>query len=175
MLTSRRIQYLVKEGVIPKPERGLYPLVGAIQGYIHYLQNKERQGAKRLTEDARLRGAQADLRVLELAKARGDVVSQDAVGKVLEEVIGIVCTQIDALPPRMAVDCTGRTAPQVKKLFENECHTIRQGLFEGLGKLVARVERRARPRKAATPKAARSVGGRESHPTGGERRAGTVS
>ena len=37
MLTERRVQQLTADGVIPKPERGRYELIPAVQGYIKYL------------------------------------------------------------------------------------------------------------------------------------------
>lgn len=39
-LTERRVQQLSKEGVIPKAERGKYELIGAVQGYVRYLQER---------------------------------------------------------------------------------------------------------------------------------------
>ena len=40
LLTERRVQQLVKEGVIPKTERNRYELAPAVQGYIRYLQER---------------------------------------------------------------------------------------------------------------------------------------
>jgi len=37
-LTERRIQQLASNGVIPRVERGKYPLIGTIQGYVTFLQ-----------------------------------------------------------------------------------------------------------------------------------------
>jgi hypothetical protein len=39
-LSERRIQQLGREGVIPKPERGQYDLVGAVRGYVNYLREQ---------------------------------------------------------------------------------------------------------------------------------------
>jgi hypothetical protein len=36
-LTERRVQQLARDGIIPKPEKGKYDLVGCVQGYIGYL------------------------------------------------------------------------------------------------------------------------------------------
>lgn len=33
-LTERRVQQLARDGIIPKPEKGKYDLVGCVQGYI---------------------------------------------------------------------------------------------------------------------------------------------
>lgn len=46
-LTPRHVQRLAKEGVLPKPQRGLYPLAPCIKGYVQYL----RRAAKGQTDD----------------------------------------------------------------------------------------------------------------------------
>ena len=40
LLTPRRLQQLVTEGVVPKVERGRYELAPVIQAYIHYLRER---------------------------------------------------------------------------------------------------------------------------------------
>ena len=40
MITVRRLQQLHQEGWIPKHERGRWPLVGAVQGYIRFLRDR---------------------------------------------------------------------------------------------------------------------------------------
>lgn len=103
MLTERRVQQLTTEGVIPKPERGRYELVAAVQGYLKYLRART-LGADALDEapdmvsdKARLLKAKADLGVLEVDKARGvllpveDVVAgwQSAIGRSRSLLLGI--------------------------------------------------------------------------------------
>ena len=56
LLTPRRIQMLVKDGVIPVPVKGQYDLVGSVQGYIRYLQKaREAHGGPSLEEERRLK------------------------------------------------------------------------------------------------------------------------
>ncbi len=103
MLTERRVQQLTADGVIPKPERGRYELIPAVQGYIKYLRART-LGADALDEapdmvsdKARLLKAKADLGVLEVDKARGvllpvdDVVAgwQLAIGRTRALLLGI--------------------------------------------------------------------------------------
>lgn len=103
MLTDRRVQQLTAEGVIPKPERGRYELIPAVQGYIKYLRART-LGADALDEapdmvsdKARLLKAKADLGVLEVDRARGellpveDVVAgwQSAIGRARSLLLGI--------------------------------------------------------------------------------------
>ena len=39
-LTERRVQQLAQEGIIPKPEKNQYELVGSVRSYIDYLQQR---------------------------------------------------------------------------------------------------------------------------------------
>ena len=170
MLTPRRVQYLVKEGVIPKDERGRYPLVGSIQGYIHYLQSKEKQGAKRLDEDARLRAAQADLRMLELDKARGKLVAMDTIDGAMIDVIRVLCGGLDALPARVAHDLDG---PQRRRV-NDECQNIKDAVAAGLGALSKKYAALARRSAEAAKANRRRVGRRKPRAAKGAGRAGPV-
>ena len=39
-ITDRRVQQLASDGIIPKAERGQYPFIEAVQGYIKFLQER---------------------------------------------------------------------------------------------------------------------------------------
>jgi phage terminase Nu1 subunit (DNA packaging protein) len=149
MLSPRRIQQLVREGVVPKPSRGQYPLVALVQGVLLEERKRNQQGSKRLDEDARLRAAQADLRTLELRKMRREVVDQKSVGIVVGEVLTVLFAAIDALPARMTIDLTGRSQFEVRKLLQDEVTRVRENIHAGLGELVARAETVAPPSDAA--------------------------
>lgn len=69
-VTERRVQQLAKDGIISKPLKGKYDLVGCVQGYIRYLQ--DRDSAKGVAaidshlERARLIKAKADKTEIEV-------------------------------------------------------------------------------------------------------------
>lgn len=170
MLTVRRVQYLVAEGVIPKAERGRYPLVGSIQGYIHFLQQRERQGSKRLSEDARLRAAQADLRTFELAKVRGQFIAVNALDSAMVDVVRVLCSGVDAMPARLAPDLDERQ----RKRVNDECERVKDGVAAGLGALGDRFEAMARRRLAPKKANRRRVGRRKSRAAQGAGGAGAV-
>jgi len=71
-LSERRVQQLVRDGVIPKAERGRYELVGAVRGYVRYLRDlvlkSETGGADYASERARLVKARADLAEMEAGR-----------------------------------------------------------------------------------------------------------
>ena len=73
---DRRIQGLATDGIIPKPDRGVYELYGAVKGYIAFLKERsvaESGGGDLNSEKTRLTKAQADIAEIEAAKASGEV------------------------------------------------------------------------------------------------------
>lgn len=80
MLTERRVQQLANEGVIPKAERGRYPLAPAVQGYVRYL--KDRAVAGDVSEDgvavskARLIKARARTAEMEADQLEGKLLDR---------------------------------------------------------------------------------------------------
>lgn len=106
-LTARRVQQLAKDGVIPRAGRGRYPLVAAVRAYVRYLQEIV-DGRPRTPQDATLNAArarkmnaEAELAELELARARGLMVTvpdyERALGAVLDRLVG----RLRALPARL--------------------------------------------------------------------------
>jgi phage terminase Nu1 subunit (DNA packaging protein) len=171
MISTRRVQQLAQEGVIPKAAHGQYNLVACVQGYIHYLQSKERQGAKRLDEDARLRAAQADLRTFELQKARGQYVALTALDSAMVDVVRTLCGGVDAMPARLMADLDSR---QRKRVID-ECDRVRESVAAGLGALSERYAAMARGGHAPKKAERRGVGRRKPRAAEGAGRARAVS
>lgn len=89
-ISIRRINQLVKKGVLPKQRGEEYDLLKCVHGYIHYLRDlAQGKGEQTLTDErTRLAGAQADLKELEIEQRQGELVSTDwvvqAYGRVFE-------------------------------------------------------------------------------------------
>lgn len=149
MISSRRVQQLVKEGVIPRADHGKYPLVGATQGYIRYLQNQLNAGAKKLDEDARLKAAQASLRELELQRARAELIPAAQVGEVLFEIVNIQNTALSAMASRISLDCVGRNAKEIKAIVSRECRAAQQRVSDALSRMASTVRERIAGLQAA--------------------------
>ena len=85
LLTPRRLQQLVTEGVVPKVERGRYELAPVIQAYIHYLRERTLPGMMNVVslDEARQRKLSADARLaeIEVAKAESAVVNIEVIEK----------------------------------------------------------------------------------------------
>ncbi len=105
-LSERRVQQLVREGVIPKAERGRYELVGAVRGYVRYLRDLVLKGevgaADYGTERARLVKARADLAEMEAARMRGALLAAPEVAAAWTEVVTLMRARLLTLPDKLA-------------------------------------------------------------------------
>ncbi|MBM3556075.1 MAG: terminase small subunit, Nu1 [Alphaproteobacteria bacterium] len=109
-LTERRVQQLVRQGVIPAPlrqgeERGRYDLVGAVRGYVRFLRDQaaERPGAGDVgAERARLIKAKADLAEMEAGLRRGELLPADDVEEAWIAVLSRLRARLLVLPDRLA-------------------------------------------------------------------------
>ena len=92
-LTDRRIQQLVKEGVLTRHEKGRYPFLSNVKAYVVYLQQRADGGGTVIDlEDARKRklGAEARLAEIELQKAEEEIISVDAHSEVIGKIADVV-------------------------------------------------------------------------------------
>jgi phage terminase Nu1 subunit (DNA packaging protein) len=143
-MTPRQVQNLARDGVIPKAERGRYPLISSVQGYVRHQRRQISQGSKKLGEDARLKAAQADLRELELSRARSELYDANAVDAVLIEAVMINKTSLDALPSRSSVDLANKAVPEIKRILQDEVSAIHNefaGRLAKVGRSLLRIKR----------------------------------
>lgn len=177
-ISERRLQQLAVEGYVPKAERGLYPLVGSVQGYIRYL--KELGGKqKRGNEHARLVRAQAIKVEMENARRRGELVLSAQVDDLLFTLSAELGAQLDGQLAGRANEIAGINEPaKCRELLLDTAHAIRRAVSE-------RIEQWAQARsdgadssedpEAAAEEDAARVGGREPDVPAGERGAGSAS
>jgi len=118
-LGDRRIQSLVKEGM-PRAKKGAYNFLECVRWYVRYLQERIRSRA--LPDDGedstgpvssaaatrhKLLGIEAELKTLELAERREQLVSIDKVEKDFASLAMEIKTRILSLPPRLAAEVLG--------------------------------------------------------------------
>jgi len=117
-LTEQRVGQLVKEGM-PKEGRGQYDAVKCMLWYIRYLQKAlEKKAVPTLDggfvgereERVRLLRADADLREMELAKERGQLVAIADVEKEITDLVLTTKARVMAVAPRLAPDLLGETS-----------------------------------------------------------------
>ena len=106
LLTERRVQQLVKEGVIPKTERNRYELAPAVQGYIRYLQERmvgnTAQPLDYQNEKSRLVRIQADKAQIELDHMNQTLVTTSEVAKEWESILNDMKSKILSIPTKAA-------------------------------------------------------------------------
>ncbi len=104
MLSERRVQQLVQEKVIPRARAGEYDLVGSVQGYIRYLQDRIQTGddPDLTRERALLTKVQRETAELELAAMRGEMHRSEDVMTVWTEQIVNCRSRLLAIPTKLA-------------------------------------------------------------------------
>lgn len=164
-LTERRVQQLAKEGVIPKPEKGKYDLVGCVRGYIAYLQ--ERAFGKTMAvgdthqERARLLKLQADKTELEVDTIKGKLISADEAEELWASLLATFRSRMLAMPTRAA-----HLVSHLKEFYAIE-HTLRDLVIDALTEL-ARYDPNSRTTDAiAGVEAPESAAETDDQPVGG--------
>jgi phage terminase Nu1 subunit (DNA packaging protein) len=141
-LQPRRVQYLVKEGM-PREARGKYDPVKCMCFYIRYLQglidkrslprdDQAGEGAARV----RLLRAKADIRELEVARERSQLVAVADVEATLNELVEVTTTYIMAVPARLAPDLVGETSrlmvqAKIEKAFKGALSALAKYKLNG--------------------------------------------
>lgn len=151
-LTTRRVQQLATEGVIPKAERGRYPLITCVQGYVAWLQAKasgEHGAVDLTTQRSRLASTMAEKNELELLELRGRLVDVDEVATRWAQMAGAFRARILAMPPKVGPAARAALSnAQAAAIVEHEC-------LEALEELTGDgVPQSARSRRARDPLAA---------------------
>lgn len=117
-LTKQRVHQLVAEG-LPRKLRGKYDLDASAQWYIRYLQAAIEKKALPLEpgvmateqqEKIRNMRAAADLKELELARQRGQLISIDDVEKEMADLVLTTKARIMSVAPRLAPELLGETS-----------------------------------------------------------------
>ena len=120
-LTPQRVQQLANEG-LPKEDRGKYDLGKCMLWYIRYLQAALEKKAVPMAdggyvgereERVRLLRAEADLKEIELAKERGQLVAIQDVEKEMTDLVLTSKARIMAIPPRVAPELVGESSRMI--------------------------------------------------------------
>ncbi len=126
-LSTRRIQQLAKQGVIPRAGHGQYDLVEAIQGYIDYLQAKIPSHAYRTsdvqTEKARLTKLQADKVQLELEQLKKTLIPMNDVVSAMSALVQSTKQRLLGVAKRLTPELLHQTEyDTVETLLEQAIH-----------------------------------------------------
>lgn len=153
-ITVRRVNQLAAEGVFPKEARGVYNLGKCMAAYIRYLQ----QALDRRSTtggDGEIRSLQAERTVLvktqrereelELAKARGEVLSLADHERILADLIIETKARMMAVAPTAAAQVLGETS---RVMIQAKVEKL---LKEAMVLLSKAVPRRLAPAEPAAP------------------------
>ena len=127
-LTERRVQQLVREGILPKPEKGRYDLIACVQAYIKYLQDRatgrgDIEPQDTYAERARLLKAQADKTELEVKAMNGELVATDQVELLWAGLVSSFRARMLALPVRCAhLLMSLKTYPEIEVCLREHVH-----------------------------------------------------
>jgi len=117
-LHERRVHQLVQEGM-PREGRGQYDVIACMLWYVRFLQRAiEKKSAPTLDGGSaaerhprvRLLRAEADLRELELAKERANLIAVTDVEKMLTHLVRTTTERVMAVPARIAWQLVGETS-----------------------------------------------------------------
>ncbi len=128
-LSARQIQNLAADGIIPKGNRGEYPLIRSIHGYIRYLKNEK--GGGNLADafnraKTRDMNAKAHLNEMKLRRQRGELIAASEVRHTWQTITELFRDRLLTMPDRLAPRIMGaRSRQDAKALIQEE---IRQTL-----------------------------------------------
>ena len=134
-ITPTYVRQLCREGHIPKPERGMVPLVGAVQGYIDFLKDEERRTSK-TAEAAAVHRARAREIELRIAKEEGRLVElqsaeevfADCIGTFRSELAGIASAATRCLTTRQTIENLIEAAVvRCRERFSKQRDELKQG------------------------------------------------
>ncbi len=157
-LSERRVQQLVKEGVLSKEERGRYPFMTNVKGYVMYLQARVDGNNKGIIDldEARKRKLQAEAMMaeLELERTQENTISVadhgEFVGKLGDTIKGRLMVLPSKLAPALALETKQGLC---KQIVEDE---IRSALKE-VSRVISDNELRTPKGESGTKKTGNAV------------------
>jgi hypothetical protein len=96
MISAAWLTKMVADGWVPKAGKNAYPLVGATQGYLKYLQSAERRASRSATL-SRVQTARARQIELQIARDTGELMAADEAVVTLNEIVGILRDEMNTL------------------------------------------------------------------------------
>ena len=148
-LTPQRVNQLVREGIVPRAERGRYELVPVVQAYIRYLRDRavkgDVHGDDYSAHRTRLVKTRADLMEIEKAQIENRLIPAGDVEKVWGEVLNSCRSKLLSLPTKAATEVfAAESLTEVKAI-------LKQGIYEALNELSSVHVETVNPIRATDP------------------------
>ncbi|WP_245407583.1 hypothetical protein [Rhodopseudomonas faecalis] len=107
MVTGERVRQLIKSGYVPRPVKGVIPLVAAVQGYIKFLKDEDRRSSKSAA-DSRVRDARAKEIELKIARQQRELLPTEEAVALCNRVVGLLISRVAGLPAEFTRDLNER-------------------------------------------------------------------
>lgn len=129
-LTPRRVQQYVKDGILSNEGRGKFNLKKSIHEYFNYKiglqkENQNKKGGDYYKSLARKTELEAELKEIELAKRKNEIIEIEDVEELFTEIITIAKTKImrrsATLAPKVAIESD---VVKVKKIIDENSRVI---------------------------------------------------
>lgn len=106
-ITDRYVRKLISEGHIPKADRNMVPLVGAVHGYIDLLKDEERRASKTAAASEMQRAKTREIE-LRIAREEGKLIEAAAAESVFADVLGAWRNELSGLGAAVTRDLSLR-------------------------------------------------------------------
>lgn len=128
-LTPRRVQQLATAGVLPKTDRGMYPLGACVKAYIRHLKSSEDIGADKEARQDRRETARTkrELAQMALQRATGKLVDVERLERAIFERAQRIKNLVLQAPAGIAsrgAQALGVPMPRLLVFLENEMHDL---------------------------------------------------
>ncbi len=119
-ITDRWVQRMADEHGMPREEHGMYDPIRCTQWYTNFL--RAQMKSANFDQKARLTKATADMRELELARRRGELVEARVVERVVADFVLASKARLLGLPDKLAARLAAEKRPAgVKKSCRRNC------------------------------------------------------
>lgn len=132
--TKQWVNTLVRDGWIPRSERGLYKPADVVQGYVRFILDEKKKGTK-TTAQNRLQNARAAKIEQDTARDAHELIATEEAIGVLDEILGALKADLEGVPAGVTRDLELR-------------RDIESKLDEIFGRAAARFEQKARDLRA---------------------------
>jgi phage terminase Nu1 subunit (DNA packaging protein) len=125
-LTQRRIQQMAKDGIIPKDEKGEYPLLASVKGYVAFLQevsrHKGNDNEELIKNRIRLEKSKADMAELDLSLRLGELLIADDVKDQIIIMVSNAKAKLLAIPAAVGAQGVGLHRAALEELVQKLLH-----------------------------------------------------
>ena len=132
-LTERRVNQLVKEGVLPRAARGRYELVPVVRAYISYLRDKAVNTDVGVFDypahRARLTSAKADMAEMEREQMKDNLIPADDVADAWDAMASNMRAKLLSIPTKSATQVfAAKNQTEAKKILKEAINDALQEL-----------------------------------------------